>query len=147
VVWKNYIFIDRENVREEEFDRIGSKAIIGTADGEARHGLGRALELAAGGMVKKILVHEVSRLARRNSIAHVFDEKLEAHGVSLYWHQQGIETLLENGKRTRSAATAFSFRNCFAALKANSLIFRSPGQIGATPASHFRSFREISHGR
>lgn len=84
------------------------EAITGTADGEARHGLARALELAAVGNVKKILVHEVSRLARRNSVAHDFVEKLEAHGVSLYWHQQGIETLLENGKRNPAAAIMFA---------------------------------------
>ena len=29
---------------------------------------------------------------------------LEGHGVSLYWHAQGIETLLPSGKRNPSAA-------------------------------------------
>ncbi len=31
-------------------------------------------------------------------------ETLEECGVSLYWHAQGFETLLENGKRNPSAA-------------------------------------------
>jgi DNA invertase Pin-like site-specific DNA recombinase len=46
-----------------------------------------------------ILVHEISRIARKNSVAHRFVESLEEFGVSLYWHAQGIETLLPNGKR------------------------------------------------
>jgi DNA invertase Pin-like site-specific DNA recombinase len=82
--------------------------ISGVADEDLRHGLHRAEELARAGAVKKILVHEVSRLARRNSIAHAFIETLEELGVSLYWHQQGIETLLPNGKRNPAAAIMFA---------------------------------------
>ncbi len=32
-------------------------------------------------------------------MTHKFVETLEQHGVSLYWHAQGIETLLPSGKR------------------------------------------------
>jgi DNA invertase Pin-like site-specific DNA recombinase len=60
------------------------------------------------GTVKKVMVHEVSRVARRNSVAHEFIEFLEGHGVSLYWHAQGIETLLPNGKRNPAASIMFS---------------------------------------
>jgi DNA invertase Pin-like site-specific DNA recombinase len=49
-------------------------------------------------------VHEVSRIARRNSVTHRFVERLEQCGVSLYWHSQNIETLLPNGKRNPAAA-------------------------------------------
>src|SRR5205085_8959443 len=59
--------------------------------------------LARRGKVKKVLVHEISRLSRRNSVAHRFVEALEDCGVSLYWHAQGIETLLSNGKRNPAA--------------------------------------------
>jgi len=82
--------------------------VSGTAGEESRHGLTRALELASTGQIRKVLVHEVSRLARRNSIAHRFVEELELKRVSLYWHQQGIETLLENGKRNPAAAIMFA---------------------------------------
>lgn len=82
--------------------------VSGLASEESRHGLARAQELALRGEVRKVLVHEVSRLARRNSVAHRFVETLEEHGVSLYWHQQGIETLLENGKRNPAAAIMFA---------------------------------------
>jgi DNA invertase Pin-like site-specific DNA recombinase len=63
----------------------------------------RAEELARAGKVKKVLVHEISRLARKNSVAHRFVEALEACKVSLYWHAQAVETLLDNGKRNPAA--------------------------------------------
>lgn len=79
------------------------ETVRGTANGDERHGLNRAEALAIEGKIKKVLVHEISRLARRNSVAHRFVETLEECGVSLYWHAQGIETLLPNGKRNPSA--------------------------------------------
>ncbi|MDF1860404.1 MAG: recombinase family protein [Verrucomicrobiales bacterium] len=82
--------------------------ISGAASEEDRVGLHRVEELARSGAIKKVLVHEVSRLARKNSVAHAFVETLEDFGVSLYWHQQGIETLLPNGKRNPAAAIMFA---------------------------------------
>lgn len=78
------------------------------AEESLRHGLQRIEELARAGLIRKVLVHEVSRLARRSSVAHGFVERLEELGVSLYWHQQGIETLLPNGKRNPAAAIMFA---------------------------------------
>jgi DNA invertase Pin-like site-specific DNA recombinase len=82
----------------------GAFAVSGRADESERHGLHDVEELARAGKIKKVLVHEVSRLARRNSIVHKFVETLEELGVSLYWHAQGVETLLPSGKRNPSAA-------------------------------------------
>jgi len=82
---------------------VCTETISGNANGDERHGLRRAEALAIEGKVKKVLVHEISRLARRNSVAHHFVETLEECGVSLYWHAQGIETLLANGKRNPAA--------------------------------------------
>jgi DNA invertase Pin-like site-specific DNA recombinase len=87
---------------------ICREQVSGMADVSDRPGLQQAEELARAGAVRKILVHEVSRLARRNSIAHAFIEMLEELGVSLYWHQQGIETLLPNGKRNPAAGIMFA---------------------------------------
>jgi DNA invertase Pin-like site-specific DNA recombinase len=78
---------------------ICRETISGTDNGDHRYGLKRAEGLAVEGKIKKVLVHEISRLARRNSVAHRFVETLEECHVSLYWHAQGIETLLPNGKR------------------------------------------------
>jgi len=83
---------------------ICRETVSGSADLEERTGLQRAQELAAAGKIKKVLVHEVSRVARRSSVAHAFVEVLEGHGVSLYWHAQSIETLLPSGKRNPAAA-------------------------------------------
>ncbi len=86
-----------------EVVEICREVISGRADESDRHGLRRAEELASSGKIKKILVHEVSRLSRKNSTTHRFVEILEECGVSLYWHAQGIETLLPNGRRNPAA--------------------------------------------
>jgi DNA invertase Pin-like site-specific DNA recombinase len=78
--------------------------VSGRADESERHGLQRVEALASAGKIKKVLVHEVSRLARRNSLVHLFVERLEDAGVSLYWHAQAVETLLANGKRNPAAS-------------------------------------------
>ena len=96
------------NSKGFEVVEICEEQVSGNADESDRHGLHRVEELGRAGMIKKVLVHEVSRLARRNSIAHGFIETLEALNVSLYWHQQGIETLLPNGKRNPAAGIMFA---------------------------------------
>src|SRR6266478_135584 len=82
---------------------VCEEKISGSAQDDDRHGLRRAEELARAGKVKKVLVHEVSRVARKNSVAHRFVETLEECAVSLYWHAQSIETLLSSGKRNPAA--------------------------------------------
>ena len=86
-----------------EVVEICRETISGNTNGDARDGLRRAEALALAGNVKKVLVHEISRLSRRNSITHQFVETLEDCKVSLYWHAQAIETLLPNGKRNPAA--------------------------------------------
>lgn len=78
--------------------------VSGRAEEQERHGLLEVEELARAGKIKKVLVHEVSRLARRNSLVHKFVETMEELGVSLYWHAQGVETLMSNGKRNPAAS-------------------------------------------
>lgn len=86
-----------------EVVEICRETISGTVNGDERHGLRRAQALAQEGKIKKVLVHEISRLARRNNITHQFVDCLEDHQVSLYWHAQDVETLLPNGKRNPAA--------------------------------------------
>jgi len=85
---------------------VEENGISGSA-GE-RPGLDRALELARSGVVRKIMAHEVSRVARRNSVAHAFIEALSDVGVSLYWHAQALETLLPTGKPSPAAGVMFA---------------------------------------
>jgi len=82
---------------------VCEERISSGAEDHERDGLRRAEQLARDGKIKKVLVHEISRIARRNSVAHRFVETLEECGVSLYWHAQSIETLLPNGKRNPAA--------------------------------------------
>jgi DNA invertase Pin-like site-specific DNA recombinase len=82
---------------------VCQETISGSAVDDERHGLRRAEELARAGRIQKVLVHEISRIARKNSVAHRFVETLEDCGVSLYWHAQGVETLLQSGKRNPAA--------------------------------------------
>jgi len=90
-------------VKGYEVLEVCEETISGSAGDDERHGLHRAAQLARDGHIKKVLVHEISRIARRNSVAHRFVETLEDCGVSLYWHAQSIETLLPNGKRNPAA--------------------------------------------
>jgi DNA invertase Pin-like site-specific DNA recombinase len=79
------------------------ETISGRANENERQGLQQAVDLARSGSIKKVLVHEISRIARRNSIAHRFVEELEDLGVSVYWKAQNLETLLPSGKRNPAA--------------------------------------------
>jgi len=87
---------------------ICEEVISGAADSNKRQGFARVLELARQGKIRKVLVHEVSRIARKNSIAHGFLEELTDLGVSLYWHSQNVETLLPSGKRNPAVGFMFS---------------------------------------
>jgi DNA invertase Pin-like site-specific DNA recombinase len=86
-----------------EVVEVCRETVSGRADEHERHALSHVEDLARSGAIKKVLVHEISRLARRNSVAHKFVETLEDYKVSLYWHAQGIETLLANGRRNPAA--------------------------------------------
>lgn len=86
-----------------EVVEICKETVSGRANESDRLGLQRAEELARTGKVKKVLVHEISRLGRKSSVTHKFVEALEESCVSLYWHAQGIETMLANGKRNPAA--------------------------------------------
>lgn len=107
-----------------EVVEICREEISGKGDMDDRAGIHRAEELARSGAIKKVLVHEVSRLARRNSVAHLFVETLEACGVSLYWHQHSIETLLPNGKRNPAAAIMFALLSEMAVSERETLVER-----------------------
>ena len=107
-----------------EVIEVCKEVISGKAEPEQREGLQRALELAQTGKVKKVLTHEISRIARRNSVAHTFIEALEAVGVSLYWHAQSIETLLPSGKRNPAASLMFSLLSEMARAERETLVER-----------------------
>jgi DNA invertase Pin-like site-specific DNA recombinase len=103
---------------------VCEETVSGSADIQDRPALQRILHLAAEGSIKKVLVHEVSRVARRPSVALTFVEMLEAHCVSLYWHAQTIETLLPNCKRNPAAAIMLALLSEMARAEKETLVDR-----------------------
>ena len=87
---------------------VVEETISGASSRRDRTGLQKVEEMARQGVITKVLVHEISRVARKNSVAHQFLETLEEYKVSLYWHQHRIETLLPNGNRNPAASIMFS---------------------------------------
>jgi DNA invertase Pin-like site-specific DNA recombinase len=82
---------------------VEEDGVSGAAKDADRHGLARVEALAAAGAIRKVLVHEVSRVGRRPAVVHGFVERLLDLRVSLYWHSQRIETMLDSGKRNPAA--------------------------------------------
>lgn len=62
-------------------------------------GLEAVKELARKGKIQKVVVSEISRIARRLSVVSKFVEEMEDLKVSIFWQNQGLETLQENGER------------------------------------------------
>lgn len=69
--------------------------------GASRHRpkLAHVLCLAESGQIRKILVHEITRLSRHPAVLHDAVERCNECGVSIYWHSQRTETLLPDGER------------------------------------------------
>jgi len=87
---------------------VVEESISGKVSREDRNGLMQVWDLVEAGEVDKVMVHEVSRLARRNGVSHTFLDDLCERGVSLYWHGNRIETLDERGKRNPAASIMFA---------------------------------------
>jgi DNA invertase Pin-like site-specific DNA recombinase len=103
---------------------VCEETVSGSANIEDRPALQRVLELAKAGEIRKVLVHEVSRVARRPSVAMTFVEMLEASCVSLYWHAQSIETLMPNCKRNPAAAIMLALLSEMARAEKETLVER-----------------------
>lgn len=75
-----------------------SEKISGAKKVEERHAMTELLNYVEVNEVDKVLIYECSRLSRRAvdflSIIEIFNEKK----ISLYIHQNGLETLLPNGE-------------------------------------------------
>jgi DNA invertase Pin-like site-specific DNA recombinase len=83
------------------------------------------LSLAKAGKIQKLLVHEVSRLGRRPALVHGVVEQLHDVGVSLYWHSQRIETLMEDGRRNPAAGIMLAVMAEMAVAERETLIERT----------------------
>jgi len=114
-----------------EVVEVIEETISGSAVESKRSGIERVMELARARKIRKVLVHEVSRIARRNSTSHLFLEELEALGVSIYWHAQRIETLLPSGRRNPAASIMFSLLAEMARAERETLVDRIRSGIDA----------------
>lgn len=97
---------DRQLVELQQYaDRMNysviktfSEKISGAKKVEERHAMTELLNYVEVNEVDKVLIYECSRLSRRAvdflSIIEMFNEKK----ISLYIHQNGLETLLPNGE-------------------------------------------------
>lgn len=97
---------DRQLAELKQYaDRMGydivktfSEKISGAKKVEERQAMTELLNYVEVNKVDKVLIYECSRLSRRAvdflSIIEIFNEKK----ISLYIHQNGLETLLPNGK-------------------------------------------------
>ncbi|WP_425605577.1 recombinase family protein [Luteolibacter rhizosphaerae] len=89
-----------------------------------RPGLARALHLAETKAVRKVMVHEVSRLSRHPAILHDAVERMNEVGVSLYWHAQACETLLPNGSRNPATGMMLAILGEMARYEKENLVAR-----------------------
>jgi DNA invertase Pin-like site-specific DNA recombinase len=121
------------------------ETVSGNASLEERPSLSEALQMANGGIIGRVLVHEVSRLSRKPSLIHSFVESLESHGVSLYWHAQRVETLLPNGKRNPSAAIMLALLAEMARAERDTLIERINSGLRAAKDKGVRLGRPPGH--
>lgn len=85
----------------------------------------RLVNMAKSGKVKKVMVHEISRLGRRPALVHDVVERLHDAGASLYWHSQRIETMDEHGKRNQAAGIMLSLMAELAMSERETLIERT----------------------
>jgi DNA invertase Pin-like site-specific DNA recombinase len=70
---------------------------------KVRPKLEHLIALAESGKIRKIVVHEITRISRHPAVLHSAVERCNESGVSIYWHAQRIETLLPDGERNPAA--------------------------------------------
>ena len=121
-------------LREWKVVEVCKEPIGGTHESDRPTGLNRVKELVETGAVTKVLVDEVSRIGLRNAAALEFLLFLEQHNVSLYWHTQGIDTLLANGKRNQKASIVFALLEEMARAEREDRVERSKAVVAAARA-------------
>lgn len=128
---------DLSKVAEErnwQVVEIIEEKISGATKVGEREGIQRLLALAREGKIKKVLVTEISRLGRNAYDAISVVKELEKKQVSLYWQNQNMETLLENGKRNPAASLVFVILSDLAETERETMLERINSGIQAAKA-------------
>ena len=101
---------------------------------ERAQGVARVRELVEKGNVTQVMVDDVSRIGRRNSLVLGFLQFLEQHNASLYWHSQEIETRQANGKRNQKAAIVVALLEEMARAEREAIVERTKTGLAAARA-------------
>ena len=114
--------------------RIFSEKVSGAKKVAERNALSELLDYVRNSKVDKVLIYECSRLSRRIVDFLQVIEELNEQKVSLYIHQNGLETLLEDGSINPIASLVLGIIAQFNSMER--LLIRSRMKSGY---DHFRS--------
>lgn len=85
-----------------------TETVSGAKKNNERKGIQQLLKLAETGKIKKVLIHEVTRLGRDTQQVLTTLETLHAYGVSVYVKNYSLETLNPDGKVNAMAQFLFT---------------------------------------
>lgn len=126
----------RAYARRMEYEVVAefSEKISGAKKVEERDALVSLPDYVAGNNVDKVLIYECSRLSRRAVDFLQVIEQLSAMKVSVYIHQNGLETLLPNGQQNPIAGLVLGILAQFNSMERT--LIRSRMESGY---NHFRA--------
>ena len=116
-----------------------TEKISGAKKVAERQALSELLEDVEKNQVKKILVFECSRLSRRALDFLSIIEKLNERGVSVFILQNGLETLLPDGKINPIASLVLGIMSQFNSMERD--------LIRSRMANGYQHFREVEGGK
>ena len=116
-----------------------TETISGNKKVAERQALSELLEDVEKNQVKKILVFECSRLSRRALDFLSIIEQLNEKGVSVFFYQNGLETLLPDGRINPIASLCLGFVSSFNSWERTLIRDRM--------ANGYRNFREVEGGK
>ena len=126
----------RKYAKKQNFEIVKefSEKISGGKKIEERAAIKELLDFVQSNKVEKVLVYECSRLSRRQLDFLSIVEQLTELGVSLFVLQNGLETLLPDGRRSPLASLCLGIISEFNSLEKN--------LIRARCASGYEHYRE-----
>lgn len=116
-----------------------SETISGAKKVAERQALSELLEDVEKNQIKKVLVFECSRLSRRALDFLSIIEQLNEKGVSVFFYQNSLETLLPDGKVNPIASLVLGIMSSFNSMERT--------LIRSRMANGYQHYREVEHGK
>lgn len=116
-----------------------SETISGAKKVAERQALSELLEDVEKNQIKKVLVFECSRLSRRALDFLSIIEQLNEKGVSVFFYQNGLETLLPDGKVNPIASLVLGIMSSFNSMERT--------LIRSRMANGYQHYREVEGGK